>query len=103
MRLIGNSAWGGYTFVLNMIGLHVAILIGLGRYTTKLHRAYSVFFAVATAVVMQIPIVGTKPIQDMEQVAPLLVFFGIQVRVVVQLLQLVWRWDIVTTHNPPSE
>eukprot|EP00242_Pyramimonas_sp_CCMP2087_P010768 CAMPEP_0198197216 /NCGR_PEP_ID=MMETSP1445-20131203/806_1 /TAXON_ID=36898 /ORGANISM="Pyramimonas sp., Strain CCMP2087" /LENGTH=749 /DNA_ID=CAMNT_0043866419 /DNA_START=119 /DNA_END=2368 /DNA_ORIENTATION=- len=85
--------WGGYTFVLNMIGLHVAMLIGLGRYTTKLHRAYSVFFFVATAVVMQIPIVGTKPIQDMEQVAPLLVFFGIQVLEFCEIMRRKHKMD----------
>merc|ERR1719277_722777 len=37
-------AWGGYIFVLNMIGLHALLLASTGRFTTGVHKAYSLFF-----------------------------------------------------------
>ncbi len=33
------AAWGGYVFVLNMVGVHAALLVLLGRYSSRLHRA----------------------------------------------------------------
>merc|ERR1712130_764818 len=38
------AAWGGYVFVLNMVGVHAFALIALGNYSTKLYRSYSLFF-----------------------------------------------------------
>jgi len=73
------AAWGGYIFVLNMIGLHAAMLVGLGRFNTGVHKAYTLFFLIGTAGAMQIPVVGTTPIRSLEQMGPLLVFFGYQV------------------------
>src|SRR3989338_10413215 len=40
------AAWGGYTFVLNMIGVHTLAMLLLGRYSKNLHMAYSVFYVI---------------------------------------------------------
>jgi len=72
-------AWGGFVFVLNMIGLHAAALTFTGRYTSKLHRAYTLFFIIGTAGATRVPPVGMNPFKSMEQLAPLLVFLGFQV------------------------
>ena len=72
------AAWGGYVFVINLIGVHVAILIALGRHSSKLHAAYSAFYVVGTALATTVPVVGTVPLRSIEQLGPLLVFFGIQ-------------------------
>jgi len=72
------AAWGGFVFVLNMIGAHAAMLILLGRYTSKLHRAYSLFFIIGTSGAMRVPVVGWSPLRSLEQLAPLLAFVGIQ-------------------------
>eukprot|EP00662_Eupelagonemidae_sp_cell21_P009217 gene9217-53638_t len=40
------AAWGGYIFVVNMVGAHAALMVILGRYSTSLYRAYSLFFIV---------------------------------------------------------
>ena len=72
------AAWGGFVFVLNMIGVHAAALILVGRYTSKLHRAYTLFYVIGTLGAMQVPVVGLAPIKSLEQLAPLLVFLGIQ-------------------------
>ena len=34
------AVWGGYIFVLNMVGLHAAALVLIGRYSPGLHKAY---------------------------------------------------------------
>jgi len=73
------AAWGGYIFVLNMIGLHAAVLILLGKYSNKLYWAYSLWYILGTALAMQIPVVGWTPLKSLEQMAPALVFIGMQV------------------------
>ena len=48
------AAWGGYTFVLNMVGVHAGVLLITGNYTPKLHRAYTLFFLIGTAGALQV-------------------------------------------------
>jgi len=73
------AAWGGYIFVLNMIGVHALMLVGLGRFNTGVHKAYSLFFVIGTAIAIQIPVVGMQPFRSLEQLGPLGVFLGYQV------------------------
>jgi len=72
------AAWGGYVFVLNLIGCHAAVLFLIGRYTTKLYRAYSTFYVVGTLLALQIPVVGLTPLKSLEQLAPCALFCGFQ-------------------------
>ena len=73
------AAWGGYVFVINLVGVHAASLILLGRHSSKLHAAYSAFYFIGTALATTVPVVGTTPLRSLEQLGPLLVFLGIQV------------------------
>lgn len=73
------AAWGGYIFVLNMIGVHALILVAQGRFNSGVHKAYSLFFIVGTYGAIQIPVVGMQPLRSLEQMGPLLVFVGYQV------------------------
>jgi dolichyl-diphosphooligosaccharide---protein glycosyltransferase len=81
------AAWGGYVFVLNLVGLHAAFLVLVGRYSTKLHRAYSLFYLVGTALAIQVPVVGWTPLKSIEQMGPLLVFGGIQLIEYCQIMK----------------
>ena len=49
------------------------------RYTSKLHRAYSLFYVIGTMGAMRVPVVGWGPLKSTEQIAPLLVFFAFQI------------------------
>ena len=80
------AAWGGYTFVLNMVGLHAATLVLLGQYSTSLHRAYSLFWIVGTLGAIQFPVVGLAPVKSLEQLGPAFVFLGMQVLSVAERL-----------------
>lgn len=73
------ATWGGYIFVLNTIGLHALMLVGLGRFNSGVHKAYTLFVVVGTAGAVQIPVVGWTPLRSLEQIGPLGVFLGYQV------------------------
>lgn len=72
------ASWGGYVFVINIVGLHAGCL-SLWRFSTKLHRAYTALFLVGTGLAVQIPVVGWTPLRSLEQAGPLLVFLLLQV------------------------
>jgi dolichyl-diphosphooligosaccharide--protein glycosyltransferase len=73
------AAWGGFVFVGNLVALHALVLVLVGRYDRKLHRVYSLFFVVGTLGATRVPVVGYGPLRSLEQLAPLLVFGGLQV------------------------
>lgn len=75
------ATWGGYVFVLNIIGVHAAILVALGRFSTKIYRAYSLFYSLGTILAIQVPVVGWTPLKSLEQLGPAAVF------VIFQILQ----------------
>ncbi len=76
------AAWGGFIFVLNLIGLHAFVLFLLGRYTTRLYYAYTLWYIVGTLGAMQVPVIGFGPLKSLEQLAPGCVF------VLFQMIQL---------------
>lgn len=76
------AAWGGYIFVLNLIGVHAAVLVALGRYSPKVYLSYTLFYVIGTFLAVQVPVVGWTPLKSLEQLGPGAVF------VLYQLLRL---------------
>ena len=74
------AAWGGYVFVLNMVGIHAMFLLVFFNYSPQLHQSYSLFYVLGTFGAMQFPGVGSAPIKSLEQLGPMLVFFFMQLR-----------------------
>uniref|UniRef100_A0A7S3JR16 dolichyl-diphosphooligosaccharide--protein glycotransferase n=1 Tax=Aureoumbra lagunensis TaxID=44058 RepID=A0A7S3JR16_9STRA len=72
------AAWGGFIFVLNMIGAHCALLILFGRYNSSLHKAYSLWYIIGTLGATRVPVVGLSPLRSLEQLAPGALFLGMQ-------------------------
>jgi len=72
------ATWGGFIFVLNMIGLHAIFLVFIGRFSTKLYTSYTLWYIVGTIGAMQVPVVGRTPLKSLEQLAPMGVFFILQ-------------------------
>ena len=72
------AAWGGYVFVINMIGLHAIGLVFLGRYSNKLHHAYTLFYIIGTAGAVQVPVIGWTPLKSLEQLGAFGVFCILQ-------------------------
>ena len=77
------AAWGGYVFVLNMIGVSAMFLLVFGNYSSQLHLGYSLFYIFGTIGAMQFPVVGLAPIKSLEQLGPMFVFFCIQTKYVM--------------------
>lgn len=73
------ATWGGYVFVLNMVGLHAALLVLLGRFSTKVYLSYTLFYITGTLLAIQVPVVGLTPLKSLEQMGPGLVFLGYQI------------------------
>ena len=73
------AAWGGYVFVVNLIGVHASFLVLVGRFTGKLHKAYTSFYIVGTFLAIQVPVVGWTPLKSLEQLGPFVAFAGMQV------------------------
>ena len=71
------AAWGGYVFVINLIGAHAGLLVLLGRHSSKTHAAYSAFYLVGTALATRVPVVGLTPMKSLEQLGPFIVFLGL--------------------------
>jgi dolichyl-diphosphooligosaccharide---protein glycosyltransferase len=80
--------WGAYTYVLNLIALHAFVLILLGRFSSKLYYAYSLFFVIGTAGALQFPIVGWQPFDSMEQISALLVFILMQLMSLLEFIRV---------------
>jgi dolichyl-diphosphooligosaccharide--protein glycosyltransferase len=73
------AAWGGYVFVINMVGVHAGLLVLVGKYNTTVYRAYSLFYIIGTTGALHVPVVGWQPLRSLEQLGPLGVFVGYQI------------------------
>ena len=85
------ATWGGYVFVLNMIGLHAAALVAMGRFRFEIWAAYSIFYVLGTVLAMQIPVVGWTPLKSLEQLGPGVVFLAYQLLFVSEFLRKRWK------------
>lgn len=79
--------WGGYVFVLNLIGVHAAFLVLSGRFCSKVYVAYSIFYLLGTALAIQVPVVGWTPLKSLEQLGPCAVFLGYQVLILCEYIR----------------
>lgn len=77
-QLAMAAAWGGYVFVANMVGVHAAVLLLLGRYTPGLHKSYTLWWIIGQLGATTIPVIGSAPYRSLEQIGPLGVFGVLQ-------------------------
>ncbi len=87
------AAWGGYVFVLNLIGVHAGTLVLMGRFSDKVYASYSLFYLVGTSLAIQVPVVGWSPLKSLEQLGPCAVFLGYQL---IQLCEVIKRRQNMT-------
>eukprot|EP00039_Didymoeca_costata_P005752 m.84217 g.84217 ORF g.84217 m.84217 type:complete len:750 (-) comp12958_c0_seq2:72-2321(-) len=65
------ATWGGYIFVVNIIGVHVAALLFMGRISDTVVKSYTAFLVTGVIGALQVPIVGWAPLRSMEQICPI--------------------------------
>jgi dolichyl-diphosphooligosaccharide---protein glycosyltransferase len=97
------AAWGGYIFVLNMIGLHAFVLIAMGRFSNKLYWAYSFWYVVGTFGAIHVPVVGFAPLKSLEQLAPAGVFFLMQLLQICENPRLLKLYKLDADTMTPSQ
>eukprot|EP00980_Cylindrotheca_fusiformis_P001417 scaffold345_cov134-Cylindrotheca_fusiformis.AAC.28 len=81
------AAWGGYIFVLNMVGVHAAFLVAAGRFSNKVYTSYSLFYVIGTTLAIQVPVVGWAPLKSLEQLGPCAVFLAYQLLKVCEIIK----------------
>jgi dolichyl-diphosphooligosaccharide--protein glycosyltransferase len=72
------ASWGGYVFIINLIPLHAAALLLLGRWSPRLHTAYTTFYLIGQLLASRVPYVGLAPLRSSEHAASLVLFVGFQ-------------------------
>lgn len=81
------ATWGGYIFVNNMIGLHAAVLVALGKNNSGLYKAYTLWYVIGTSLATCVPVIGWAPFKAVEQMPTLLVFITFQLMQVCDLIR----------------
>jgi len=81
------SSWGGYSFIINIIPIYTLGMLFIGRFNSKLYIAYSIFYAMGTILVIQIPFVGFLAIKSAEHLASHGVFIIIQAYMFTEFLR----------------
>ncbi|KAJ0640305.1 putative dolichyl-diphosphooligosaccharide--protein glycotransferase [Helianthus annuus] len=72
-------SWGGYTFIINLIPMHVLLCIVTGRYSPRLYIAYAPLVVLGTLMAALVPVVGFNAVMTSEHFASFLVFIIIHV------------------------
>jgi len=85
------AAWGGFIFVLNMVAVHAVAVTVLdwsrNTYSGHVHKSYSLFFVIGTAIAIHVPPVGMMPFKSLEQLFALAVFVALQVLAYSEVLR----------------
>lgn len=81
------AAWGGYSFIINIIPIFVLGTIFINKFSMKIYVAYSVFYVLGTVMAMLIPFVGFNAIKSSEHLASHLVFGIMNIYVVIEYVR----------------
>lgn len=80
-------SWGGYTFIINLIPMHVLLCIVTGRYSHRLYIAYAPLVVLGTLLAALVPVVGFNAFMTSEHFASFLVFIILHVVALVYYIK----------------
>lgn len=66
-------SWGGYTFIINLIPMHVLLCIVAGRFSARLYIAYAPLIIFGTLLAALVPVVGFNAVMTSEHFGSFLV------------------------------
>ncbi|XP_024390658.1 dolichyl-diphosphooligosaccharide--protein glycosyltransferase subunit STT3A [Physcomitrium patens] len=69
-----TCSWGGYTFIINLIPIHVLLCLVTGRYSSRLYIAFAPLVVLGTLLAALVPVVGFNAVMTSEHFAAFLVF-----------------------------
>ncbi|KAL6845147.1 hypothetical protein ACP4OV_024642 [Aristida adscensionis] len=80
-------SWGGYTFIINLIPMHVLLCIVTGRYSSRIYIAYAPLVVLGTLLAALVPVVGFNAVMTSEHFASFLVFIILHVVALVYYIK----------------
>lgn len=81
------AAWGGYSFIINIIPIFVLGTMFINKFSMKIYVAYSVFYVIGTVMAMLIPFVGFNAIKSSEHLASHCVFGIMNIFVIIEYIR----------------
>ena len=81
------AAWGGYSFIINLIPIFVLGTMFINKFNMKIYVAYSVFYTLGSLMAMLITFVNFAVIRSSEHLASHCVFFIMNAFVIIQYVQ----------------
>jgi dolichyl-diphosphooligosaccharide--protein glycosyltransferase len=81
------AAWGGYSFIINIIPIFVLGTIFINKFSMKTYVAYSTFYVVGTVLAMLIPFVSFAAVKSSEHLASHCVFFIMNAYVLIEYVK----------------
>ena len=81
------AAWGGYSFIINIIPIFVIAVIFANKFNFRIYIAYSVFYILGTVLAMTIPFVTFNAIKSSEHLASHCVYVAMNAFVVIDYLR----------------
>lgn len=81
------AAWGGYSFIINIIPIFVFGCIFINKFNMKIYVAYSVFYVLGTVMAMLIPFVSINAIKSSEHLASHCVYFIMNIYVAIEYVK----------------
>jgi len=81
------AAWGGYSFIINIIPIFVIAVIFANKFNYRIYIAYSVFYILGTVLAMTIPFVTFNAIKSSEHLASHCVYVAMNAFVVIDYLK----------------
>ena len=81
------AAWGGYSFIINIIPIFVLGTMFINKFNLKVYVAYSVFYTFGSLMAMLITFVNFQVIRSSEHLASHLVFFIMNAFVLIQYVE----------------
>ena len=81
------SAWGGYSFIINLIPVFVLGTMFINKFNMKIYVAYSVFYTLGSIMAMLITFVNFAVIRSSEHLASHCVFFIMNAYVIIMYIR----------------
>jgi len=81
------AAWGGYSFIINLIPIFVLGTMFINKFNMKIYVAYSVFYTFGSIMAMLITFVNFAVIKSSEHLASHCVFFIMNAYVVIEYVR----------------
>lgn len=80
-------SWGGYSFIINLIPIHVLLCIITGRFSSRLYIAFAPFIVLGTILAALVPVVGFNAVMTSEHFGGFLVFVVLHVAALAAYMQ----------------